>query len=240
MAEADESPKDFIKRKMIGTPPEPFHNKKFRWKREYDPRTGRTSDYERRNVPGIRSTQFRRYDQIAPYPDKGYGVMYHDTEVLRWDKDQNVSTDTGGHYTKTTFRRMGDYAPHGWNFRKYHGTFYWNNNQWPEALRHELDSIVRRRRGPAHPMFIPYSRGDWIDKKGTLHKLDSSGKTYTKDGQIVEPQQWGVQEGKYQRELDWIHRVKQKHAKMKEVKHLEKELEDIDKPDKRKKKMNLR
>jgi len=64
--------------------------------------------YEYPNVPGIRSTQLRRY------ADKSHGAYYHGTPVVTLDKEGTAYTDTGGYDTKTTFGRMSTYMPHGW------------------------------------------------------------------------------------------------------------------------------
>lgn len=233
VAEA-ETAKEFIKRITDLAPPASFGKKKFRWKREYDPRTGSLSNYERRRVPGIRSTQFRRY---APGE---YSVRYHNTDVLRFNRQGSAVTDTGGYSSKTTFDRMNSHLPHGWRIYRYQGTRYWTNQRWPEEIRDEVFSIRTRRRPPRESAYmIPYGRGDWIDKRGNL---------YTQNGHLVitpagtttgpEPPQ-EVQEGRYQQRLDWINRVRKKHEKMKEIGKLERELEKVEEPDRRKKRMNL-
>lgn len=48
-----------------------------------------------------------------------------------------------------------------------------------------------------------------------------------------------VTEGRYLDKLAWIKRARQKNQAMKDLAHSRKEIEDIDKPDKKKKRMNL-
>ncbi len=200
--------------------------------------------------------------------EKTYSVRLHDTHILNWDQSGNVTIDPGGWWTNLTRDRMNEYLPHGWRVMSFRGNWYWYNTDWPQNIMDRLYADMRSRRGTGtFPWWIEVDKGDRILSNGTL-EFGKRGAA-TPDGHLklgtqlwpnlrpppvgqlaplrrhnrrrYDPNQMQFQlEGKYLDKLAWIKRARKKNQTMKDLEHARRELEDIDKPDKkRKKRMNL-
>lgn len=117
--------------------------------------------YEKR--VGLKASKFWRNKHTGQH-----GLRYHNTNVLVWNKDGSITTDTGGYLTRTTRERINTFLPHGWRVIQYQNNWYWYNHEWPENVRDRLLSDQSARRIPAFPWWIPFSRGDTIQPDGTL------------------------------------------------------------------------
>jgi len=193
-------------------------------------------------------------------------VEFYNTDILKWDRNGNLTVDNGGFRKIVTRDRINQFLPDGWRIHPYQGEWFWFNNQWPENIRDRLYADQRARRKPEYPWWIPYTRGDTIRNDGTLvfgsdrepqRKLGlalPSGGLKTEWDAAMRPVPIGPQtverrrrgrnndprqmrlnlEGKYLRNLAKWKRIKSKHERIKEVGKLQRDLEKVDKPDKKK------
>jgi hypothetical protein len=122
------------------------------------------------------------------------------------------------------------FAPHGWAITQYQYGWYWINQNWPAEIEQQIFADMRARRQPRSRYWIPFSDGDYIDARGTLHFNAGGGCWATPSGEIERHAQ--VHEGRYLDKLAKFKRMQAKFDKMREVKKRIKEVEDIDKPEK--------
>ncbi len=161
----------------------------------------------------LRNTRFVRYREPGSLH---HALRLYDTDVLRYLPGGDIKVGTGGYRTPTTKDRINRFLPHGWSLYQRRHNWYWWNSHWPESLR---------------SLRIPFHEGDTLKVDGTLlYRDETGGPTHavTISGNSADLE--AVQEGRYLRKLAWIKRVKAKHAKMKEVKRRQKDLEDLDEP----------
>jgi hypothetical protein len=189
--------------------------------------------YDKRRVPKIRSTWQYRYPA-----NQSFGLRYHGTDVLTWHRDGRIVTNNGGFWTATTFDRMNRSLPSGWYIYKFQGTYYWANRNFPPEMRPRRSTRLFR---------IKYTNGDWLDKK---HNLNCSLGVVTPQGGTTEPVHHRPRqeskeladrllEGSYHQNMDRQRRIEAKYKKIRQVEKLKRDLEKIDEPDKRRKKLNL-
>jgi len=199
--------------------------------------------------------------------DRTHWIEYYGSKILHWDAYGNLSVDNCGYFRQLTRERINHYLPHGWQIHTKRAKWYWFNNNWPENIRNRLWSDVSARRDPTFPWWIPYTRGDVITADGKL-QFSKTGLALPEGdlkpasqndmlkppvGNLTPPRRKRdrydpnqlhfhlehLLEGHYLKQLAKHKRVRAKLDKMKEVNRKMKDLENIDKPDKRKKRFNL-
>lgn len=194
-----------------------------------------------------------------------FSVRYGNDHIVNYDRLNNLRVD---HWNSGAARsRINRYLHSGWHLTPWRGQLYWWNDEWPENIRDRLNYDIRNRKDNKFPYWIPVRSSDYLMRNGDLvfnggrglAQPNGSLKLGTRDWPNLvkpsagmmrpwhrarrtgyDPRQMQFQlESKYMRELDWMMRVRKKHAAMKDLAHRQKELENIDKPDKRKKRFNL-
>ncbi len=199
-------------------------------------------------------------------PQAHHSVRYGNDHIVEYDRDGNIRID---HWNSGAAReRINHYLHSGWHIMTWYGRAYWWNDEWPENIRDRLHYDMRNRKNNKFPWWIPVSSSDYLTRNGELvfnggrglALPDGSIKLGTHDWpNLVKPgpgmmRPWRRGAGRrgydprqlqmnlesiYFSKLDWIKRVRGKHEKMREVAKRKRELENIDKPDKRKKHFNL-
>lgn len=201
--------------------------------------------------------------------DRTHWIEYYGHRILLWDAHGELHVDNCGYYRQLTRERINHYLPNGWQIHTKQSNWYWFNNNWPENIRNRIWSDVSARREPTFPWWIPYTRGDIITIDGKLKFGQGHAGMATPEGDLkpvnqretlkppvgslipprrkrdrYDPNQLHFHlehllEGRYLKSLARHKRIRAKLDKMKEVNRKQKELENIDKPDKRKKRFNL-
>jgi len=242
-----ETPKQFFRRQISGPVKRPSQFPE----KYYQNRHSTQGPVKWRRAPHMRNTELRHYPAaLKGWP--GYTVKFHGTTIVEFHRQGVIKTTTGGYYSKTTFDRIANFLPGGWNFFKYQHTTYWYNHGWPAEVRAKIGRIRELRRPPTeYDFFIRYCDGDWLDGGGWLHSNNdriqvSPAAAYMNRAEIAvpdpdapDPDAPPVQEGQWQKDMNWINSVRTKYAKMREIRSLQNKIEKIDKPDKRKKRLNL-
>jgi len=157
-----------------------------------------------------------------------HSIRLHSTNILRYRPNGDVSVYAAGWQTKLTRDRINTYAPNGWRIAARRGDWYWYNQGWPEAVRIQLwDEMRSRSRNRSRSRYwIAFNDGDTILRNGNLKYSDGA---VSPTGEFVEPvaPQANLGEGRYLDKLAWIKRAKAKHAKMKEVRKRDRDLEKL-------------
>jgi hypothetical protein len=225
-----ESAKAWILRQK-GETPEPFRRVKTWRKWQGDP-----SLLTNKAAAGMRNTELRKYTNLG---DRfGHAVRYHRTDVVQWDREGCVHVNNGGWRTLTTRERINRFMPHSWHIYQQSYQWYWmNRSAWNWHDRNRGKVVSPAIFGNNRPNKILFNNGDFVDRQGNLHVYNDrlvitpDFKIVSQPGVQAPPPDAGqpVQEGKYQKELDWLLRARKKHDRMREVKRLQKDVEEVDK-----------
>ena len=191
-----------------------------------------------------------------------YSIRYGKEHIVNYDRHGNTRIE-GDLRSGAVRERIADFLHHGWHVTTYARTAYWWNDNWPQNIHDRLYFDMRNRKDTSFPWWIPVRNGDYLKRDGDLVfnydrglcKPDGSIKLGTQYWPALvkpsaglmrpirrwrrgyNPDQLNFQfESKYFRELDWIRRVRKKHAALKDAGKRQRDLDNIDKPDKRKKK----
>lgn len=175
------------------------------------------------------------------YGNVRYTVRLHNTDVLRFLADGSCVADASHFHTLTTRERMNAYLPKGWHIHVRQGTWWWDNQRWPRTLRDAYEMAQRSRsRRAVRPTTLEFQNGDQINRAGDL--VRNGTVVCTSDGVIVAPPAAAappVQEGAYQKELEWINQVRERLGNLRRAQRWNSAVENIDKPSKKKTRMNL-
>lgn len=213
-------------------------------------------------------TYFHQHD-VKPDPDRPsetfYSVRYGPHHLISYDHHGNLRVDHWG--SGAARERINRYLHGGWHITTWRGNAYWWNDEWPDNIRNRLHFDMRNRKDNKFPWWIPVRSSDYLTRSGDLvfrggqglARPDGSLKLGTREwpnlikapqGELspvirrgrrgFDPRQMQFQlESKYWREMDWIMRVRKKHAAMREASKRQKALDDSDKPERKKKRFNL-
>lgn len=249
-----ESPKDFFRRQdrnagADGPYPDSFP-KDLKFKKSSE------DDWLERKVKGPKmgNTAYRRPSEVARQRGNWaeregirYAIRYHRTNILTYYKDGSVKADVGSWRTTTTRDRLNNFLPQGWEVLLRQGLWYWFNRRWPDEFRERMALLLRSRsRAVRDEEKLYFENGDTIDIDGNLVRdgvilCTRSGvmrpSAQAPEAPTVEPPP--VQEGEYQKELDWIQSVREKLANLHRAKRWNSAVENVDKPSKKKTRMNL-
>lgn len=242
-----------------------FNHDKETYRRAWVTRKHGWGDQQRDYRYILRNTYFHKNAGLeAPH---SHHLRLHQTDILKWDRYGTTYLDVGRWWTTLTRDRVNTFLPHGWRIMTFRNTWYWTNQSWPQNIMDRLYADMRSRRKANFPYWLEVSsNGDKILPNGTLVFNNGRGEATPQGylklgtpfwpsmqappvGQLsphrrgrrgFDPNQGQLRlEGRYMDRLAWIRRVRAKHEKMKEVAKRQRELDDIDKPDKRKKHLNL-
>ena len=213
-------------------------------------------EYQKR----LPNTKF--YRKVGPAPEHWLDYAGHD--IMRWTTNGDAVVTIGIWRNSGAKSRLNQFLPSEWRIAIFHGDWWWYNAQWPENIRNRLISDQMARRKPNFPWWIPFNTEDKVTADGTLvfgdpyhkdgwAKPDGTVKLPTAQHPIppprgvlhprshrrnpFDPNQMRLNlEGLYMRRLARWKRIMGKHDRMKEVARIQREVEDVDKPDKKKKK----
>lgn len=212
-------------------------------------------EYQKR----LPNTKFWR--KIGSAPE--HWIDYAGHEILKWDTAGDAIVNVGTWRNSGVKSRLNQFLPNEWRIAAFQGAWWWYNAQWPENIRNRLISDQMARRRPDFPWWIPFGSYNTVKVDGTLVFGDRYGEGWARpDGTVklptaqhpippprgvlhprthrrnaYDPNQMTLNlEGLYLRRLARWKRIMGKHDRMKEVAKIQREVEDVDKPNKKKKK----